>query len=69
MVGGSKTKEMQVTASLMVEAAEKQGVYFAFALFLDSNRHDTDDIRELLELIRNVKGSIKNTKDTLSRYN
>ena len=53
----------------MVEAAEKQGVYFAFALFFDSNRHDTDDIRELLELIRNVKGSIKNTKATLSRYN
>lgn len=57
-IGGSLKKELVTTADMLVEVAEKQGVYFAVALLLDSS-YDAGRLQALLPVLESTKGAIK----------
>lgn len=55
---GSKDKELLRTAEMLVDIAEKQGVYFAVAFLYDS-QYNLDILKRLLPILENRRGAIK----------
>ncbi len=65
--GGSLKRELRRTARLLVEIVEKQGIYFAIALLLDSS-YDADRIRALLPILHDTAGAVKINRKSVNPY-
>ena len=55
-MSGSFAGELARTAELLVEVAERDGIYFAVALLYDSS-YTSEDLGKLLPILLNTKGS------------
>ena len=60
--GGTLKQELIRTAEMLVDIAEKQGVYFAIALLYDSS-YDQERIKALLPVLQKTQGSIKKERN------
>ena len=60
-MGPTKDAELRRTAEMLVDIAEKRGVYFAVALLYDSSYGDSGNgrLRDLLPILQKTKGAIK----------
>lgn len=58
MMGPTRKGEMYRTAEMLVNISKEQGIYFAIALLHDS-QYDYDRIKELLPILKDTYGSIK----------
>lgn len=58
-VSGTKLGEMFRTAEMMVELAETQGVFYAFDIWVSTNRTSQEDISAFLKILQKTKGAVK----------
>lgn len=56
---GTKGAEMLRTAEMMVDLAERQGVFFAFDIWVSTNRTSPEDIRQFAEILQKTRGAVK----------
>lgn len=57
-MGSTRKGEYYRTSEMLVEIAEKQGVYYAVALLVDSG-YNNEHLQKLLPLLQQTQGSIK----------
>jgi len=56
---GTKHAEMLRTAEMMVDLAERQGVFHAFDIWVSTNRTSPEDIRQFTEILQSTRGAIR----------
>ena len=61
LYGGTFKGELHRTADLLIDIAEEKGVFYVVAFLYDVG-YTREDIKELLPILQNKKGSIKKNK-------
>ena len=59
--GSTKNEELIRTAEMLVDIAERRGIYFAVAFLYDSSYGDQNNgrLKDLLPILQKTKGAIK----------
>lgn len=60
--GGTFESELSRSAEMLVEIAERDGVYFAIA-FIHDLGYTHEDLKKLLPILQNTRGAIKSKEN------